>query len=69
MLQMARNLPDSEDGFLRHATHLIHDRDPLFTEAFTAMLKSEGVECTAILAQSPNCNAFAERFVRTVRNE
>ncbi len=34
MLQMARNLLDSEDGFLRHATHLIHDRDPLFYWGF-----------------------------------
>ncbi len=33
VLQMARNLLDPEHGFLRHATHLIHDRDPLFTKA------------------------------------
>jgi hypothetical protein len=30
MLQMARNLLDSKDGFLRNASHLIHDRDPLY---------------------------------------
>jgi len=33
MKQMARNLTDQVDGFLRHAKHLIHDRDPLFTAA------------------------------------
>ena len=32
MMQIARNLLDPVDGFLRNATHLIHDRDPLFTE-------------------------------------
>jgi hypothetical protein len=40
MTQIARNLLDPVDGFLRHATHLIHDRDPLFTQAWTQMLES-----------------------------
>jgi len=69
MLQMARNLLDPEDGFLRKASHLIHDRDPLFTKAWTALLKSDGVKCAPIPAQSPNCNPHAERFVKTIRNE
>ena len=33
MMQVARNLLDPVDGFLRNTTHLIHDRDPLFTKA------------------------------------
>ena len=33
VLRVARNLVDPVDGFLRHATHLIRDRDPLFTKA------------------------------------
>jgi len=69
MLQVARKLLDAEDGFLRNATHLIHDRDPLFTKAWTALLKSEGVNSVAIPARSPNCNPYAERFVKTVRSE
>jgi putative transposase len=69
MLQMARNLTDSVDGFLRNATYLIHDRDPLFTAAFEAILQERGVKCVRIPAQSPNCNPHAERFVRTVRDE
>ena len=32
MAQMARNLTDGFDGFLRDSRYLIHDRDPLFTE-------------------------------------
>ena len=69
MQQVARNQLDAEDGFLRNATHLIHDRDPLYTKAWTALLKSEGVKCVPIPASSPNCNPHAERFVKTVRDE
>jgi len=69
MLQVARNLLDPEDGFLRNATHLIHDRDPLFTKAWVALLQSGGVKSVRIPASSPNCSPYAERFVRTVRTE
>src|ERR1035438_6851169 len=69
MTQIARNLLDPVDGFLRHATHLVHDRDPVFTEAWTALLKTGDVKCVPIPAQSPNCNPHAERFVKTVRTE
>ena len=69
MKQIARNLVDPVDGFLRGASYLIHDRDPLFTEAFTAILESEGVGCVKIPAQSPNCNPHAERFVKTIKYE
>jgi transposase len=69
MLQVARALVDPVDGFLRNATHLIHDRDPLYTKAWTRLLKSVGVKCVRIPAQSPNCTPHAERFVRTIRTE
>jgi hypothetical protein len=69
MLQMARNLTHSVDGFLRNAPYLIHDRDPLFTEAFEAILRERGVKCVKIPAQSPNCNPRAERFVETMKSE
>jgi hypothetical protein len=42
MQQMARNLTDPVDGFLRDASYLVHDRDPLFTEAFEAILGERG---------------------------
>ena len=54
MKQLARNLLDPVDGFLREASYLIHDRDPVFTAAWTAMLKGHGIECVPIPAQSPN---------------
>ena len=69
MKQMARNLTDLVDGFLRHTKYLVHDRDPLFTAAFEAILKERGVKCVMIRAQSPNCNPHAERFVRTIKSE
>ena len=69
MKQITRNVLDPVDGFLRHATHLIHDRDPLFTEAWTLMLASTGLEGVSIAASSPNCNQYAERLVRSVRAE
>lgn len=57
------------DGFLRNATHLIHGRDPLFTKAAKAFLKSGGVTGVPILAHGPNCSSHAERFVKTIRSE
>jgi transposase InsO family protein len=69
MMQTARNLLDPDVGFLRKATHLIHDRDPLYTKAWTRLLESAGLTCVPIPAKSPNCNPYAERFVKTVRTE
>jgi putative transposase len=69
MKQVARNLVDPVNGFLRGAKYLIHDRDPLFTEAFIAILEGRGVKSVAIPAQSPNCNPHAERFVKTIKYE
>ena len=67
--QVARNLTDPVDGFLRGAKYLIHDRDPLFTEGFVAILEAGGVKSVKIPAQSPNCNPYAERFVKTIKYE
>ena len=67
--QMARNLTDGVDGFLRNATYLMHDRDLVFTEAFEAILREPGVKCLKIPAQGPSCNPYAGRFVKTLRHE
>ena len=67
MLQMARNLTEACDGFLRGTRFLIHDRSTLFTDQFRETLKSVGVEPLRLPARSPNLNAFAERFVRSVK--
>ena len=62
-------LTDSVDGVLRGKRYLIHDRDPLFTEAFQAILHAAGIECLKLPPQSPNLNAIAERFVLSVKSE
>ena len=69
MMQVARNLLDPVDGFMSGATHLIHDRHPLFTKAWTTLLESSGVTSVPIPAHSPNCNPHAKCFVKTVRTE
>jgi len=69
MKQIARNLTDPVHGFLRGAKFLIHDRDPLFTKAFVAILRTCGVASVETPAKSPNCNPHAERFVKTIRDE
>ncbi len=69
MQQIARNLTDIGDGFLNGVRYLIHDRDPLFTRAFRERLKSSGVKSVKLPARSPNLNAYAERFVRSIKSE
>ena len=69
MEQMARNLTDPVEGFLRGARHLIHDRDPLYTRTFLEILKSSGVQPIRLPPRSPNLNAYAERFVRSIKEE
>ncbi len=69
MSQVARNLTDCDEGFLNEARYLIHDRDPLFTQPFREILKSSGVETVKLPARSPNLNAYAERFVRSIKSE
>jgi transposase InsO family protein len=67
MKQMARNLTDGLDGFLTGCRYLIHDRSSLFTPEFAIILESAGVESVRLPARSPNLNAFAERYVRTIK--
>lgn len=69
MKQLARNLTDVADGFLRDKRYLIMDRDPVFTTAFRSLLLSSGVKSVRLPARSPNLNAYAERFVRSAREE
>ena len=48
---------------------LIRDNDTKFTRAFDTVFRSEGIDIIRIPYRAPNANAFAERWVRTVRNE
>ena len=67
MSQVGRNATDAVDGILFGKRYLIHDRDPLFTAEFQQLLASVGVKSVKLPRQSPNLNAYAERFVRTIK--
>jgi transposase InsO family protein len=69
MLQVARNLTDAIDGFLLQHRYLIMDRDPLYTRAFREFLAASGVKAVRLPARSPNLNAYAERWIGSVRRE
>ncbi len=69
MKQIARNVTMDEWGFLESRRYLIHDRDTKFTDSFRAIVKSSHVEPLKLPAQSPNLNAHAERWVKSVKDE
>ena len=69
MAQVACNLTDPVDGFLRDKKLLIHDRDSKFTDEFLGILKDAGITPIRLPYRSPNLNAFAERFVLTAKTE
>ncbi len=69
MKQIARNLTDVVDGFLLGKRYFIHDRDPLFTDAFRKTLLDSGIKPLKLPAQSPNLNSYAERFVLSIKSE
>ena len=69
MTQMARNVTDLKEGFLRGKRYLILDRDTKYCEAFRSILLREGIEVIRLPPRTPNLNAFAERFVRSIKSE
>jgi transposase InsO family protein len=69
MAQVARNIIDPIDGFLRKKRYLLADRDTKFTARFRAILEQGGVHCLRLPVAAPNSNAYAERFVRSIKSE
>ena len=69
MLQMARNVTKEQWGFLAPGQYLIHDRDAKFCAAFQQIIDNAGVERVVLPPRSPNLNAYAERWVRSVKDE
>jgi transposase InsO family protein len=67
VIQCGRQLTVADDGFLTGKRFLLHDRDPLFSEAFCETLAAAGVETVRLPPHSPNLNAHAERCVRTIK--
>jgi putative transposase len=69
MKQMARQLTDGLEGFARGKTHLIIDRDTKYCQDFRQILEGAGVQIVLCPPRVPQCNAYAERFVRSIKEE
>jgi putative transposase len=68
MKQIARNVTMEGCGILRDCRYLLHDRDTK-SRSFQAIISSGRVEPLALPARSPNLNAYAERWVRSVKEK
>ena len=69
IVQVARNMTMEEWGFLSPGQYLIHDRDAKFCAAFQQIIDDAGIERVVLPPRSPNLNAYAERWVRSVKDE
>jgi putative transposase len=69
MTQIARNETMDTWGFLKPGQYLIHDRDGKYCPAFQDIIDKAGVKRVPLPPRSPNLNAFAERWVRSVKEE
>ncbi|MDP9174560.1 MAG: integrase core domain-containing protein [Planctomycetota bacterium] len=69
MRQAARNLTSSGCDLLAKCRYLVRDRDTKFSSAFDMILRSVGIEPLVLPPRSPNLNAFAERFVKSIKAE
>lgn len=67
--QVFRNLTDAFDGLLLGKTYILMDRDPVFTKDARQLLRNAGTRPVRLPAKSPNLNAFAERFIGSIRRE
>ena len=69
MEQVARNASMQDHGYLNGCRYLLHDRDQKFCREFRDTLAAGGVKCLPLPVRSPNLNAYAERWVRSIKEE
>src|SRR5262245_17430954 len=69
MVQVTLNVTMEEWSFLTPGQYLIHDRDGKYCPAFLQIIDTAGVERVPLPPRSPNLNAYAERWVRSVKEE
>jgi putative transposase len=69
MVQIARNVTMADWGFLKLGEYLLHDRDGKFCPAFQHILDDTGIKRVPLPPRSPNLNAYAERWVRSVKED
>lgn len=69
MIQIARNVTMAEWGILEPGQYLIQDRDGKYCPALQRIVDAAGITRRPLPPQSPNLNAYAERWVRSVKDE
>jgi transposase InsO family protein len=67
--QLARNFVSDLGERAAAFRFLIRDRDSKFTDAFDAVFASEGIQIKKSAPQCPKMNAYAERWIKTIRAE
>lgn len=69
IMQVGRSLVDTESGTLRGKGYLIIDQDGKYSERFRHLIRESGCKVIRLPPMSPNLNAYAERFVRSIKDE
>ncbi len=69
MRQIARNVTMDGWCLLGNCKYLLHDRDTKYCTSFCATIEAAGIKPISLPAHSPNLNSFAERWVRSVKEE
>ena len=69
MLQIARNVTDPQVGAMHTKRYLMIDRDTKYSEQFRRLIRDNGTKVIRLPPMSPNLNAYAERFVRSIKDE
>jgi len=69
MQQIARNLTDHFDGFLKDSKYVLMDHDANFSSAFRSTLRNAGLKPVRLPVRSPNLNAHLERFHLSIKSE
>jgi hypothetical protein len=69
MAQMACDVTIADWVFLQPGQYLIHDRDGKFCPVFQRIIDKVGVQRVVLLPRSPNLHAYAERWVKSVKDE
>ena len=69
MQQVVRTLTVADEGLLVHHRVLICDRDTKWCAPARARLSNAGIRVVLTSYRAPNANAYAERFVRSIKEE
>ena len=69
VIQCLRQVTGEPSGLLRGGRIQLCDRDPKWSRAVEQWLGTAGIRMVRTPPRAPNCNAYAERFVRSVKEE